>query len=124
MTMTTSSCYAVPSRKPEFSTPWWRFGMATRRLPIYSDREKYPWPVLLLLDLKMPGLDGFDVLVWWRKQAPAEPLPIVVFSSSNRDSDIQKAMELGADAYCSKPAGFDYLLRVAHELRDRWLSLP
>jgi CheY-like chemotaxis protein len=91
---------------------------------IYSDREKYPWPVLLLLDLQMPGLDGFDVLAWWQKQEPADPLPIVIFSSSNRESDIHKAMELGADAYCAKPAGFDYLLRVAHELRDRWLSLP
>jgi len=91
---------------------------------IYSDREKYPWPVLLLLDLQMPGRDGLDVLAWWQKQEPGDPLPIVVFSSSNRESDIQKAMELGADAYCAKPAGFDYLLRVAHELRDRWLSLP
>jgi CheY-like chemotaxis protein len=88
---------------------------------IYSDRRKYPWPDLLLLDLKMPMLDGFEVLTWWQTQEQAADLPIIVLSSSNRDQDIHRAMELGAHGYCAKPAGFDYFVMVARELQNRWL---
>jgi two-component system response regulator len=87
----------------------------------YRDREKYPWPALLLLDLKMPKVDGFGVLAWWRRTNRTIELPIVVMSSSNQERDIQRAMELGATSYCVKPCSFQYLVHVAAELRDRWL---
>jgi len=89
---------------------------------VYADREKYPWPALMLLDLKMPALDGFDVLMWWRKRDGAGTLPIVVMSSSNRDEDVAKAMELGVVAYHIKPSDFGYLVEVARELADRWIN--
>src|SRR5215813_3168859 len=63
----------------------------------FADRVKYPWPALMLLDLKMPMLDGFDVLAWWRESGARE-LPIVVMSSSNQESDVKRVMALGAAA--------------------------
>jgi CheY-like chemotaxis protein len=87
----------------------------------YGDRAAHPWPTLMLLDLKMPLLNGFEVLSWWREQDYERDLPIVVMSSSNQESDIEQAMALGATAYRVKPSDFQYLVAVAQELRDRWL---
>jgi len=88
----------------------------------YSDRKEYPWPVLMLLDLKMPMVDGFDVLNWWRERGRERDLPIVVMSTSNHEADVKRAMDLGAAAYRVKPSEFERLLAVASELRDRWLD--
>ena len=89
---------------------------------IYADREMYPWPALMLLDLKMPASDGFEVLKWWSEHKRLKELPIIVMTSSNQESDIQKAMALGASAYQVKPGSFNYLVEVARELRERWLK--
>jgi CheY-like chemotaxis protein len=89
---------------------------------IYAEREKYPLPALMLLDLKMPGRDGFEVLKWCRQQKEWAELPIVVMTSSNEDTDIQRAMALGAAAYQIKPMSFEYLVEVVRELRERWLK--
>src|SRR6266496_2243141 len=51
----------------------------------YHDRAQYPFPDLLLLDLKMPMMNGFDVLAWWRQQPHAKDLPVVVLTGSNQD---------------------------------------
>jgi len=60
-------------------------------------------PLVVFLDLKMPGMSGFDVLRWVRKQ-PSMPLPeIVILSGSDQDSDIEMAMDMGAKAYLVKP---------------------
>ncbi len=92
---------------------------------IYADREKYPWPCLMFLDLKMPRLNGLDVLARWQKarqrQEMPEDLPIVVVSSSNLEADIERALALGARAFRVKSNDFDYLFTVAKELRDSWL---
>src|SRR5215475_14082938 len=57
---------------------------------VYSDRRLYPSPTLMLLDLKMPLVDGFEVLAWCREQGYERSMPIVVMSSSNHDSDIAR----------------------------------
>jgi CheY-like chemotaxis protein len=88
----------------------------------YGNRKVYPLPMLMLLDLKMPMVDGFEVLAWCREQGHERSIPIVVMSSSNYDSDIARAMVLGATAYRVKPADFQYLVAVAKELRDIWLK--
>jgi CheY-like chemotaxis protein len=88
----------------------------------YSDRNEHPLPALMLLDLNMPLLNGFDVLLWRHKQPELRELPIVVMSSSHSQEDIQRALSLGAASYCIKPAGLQYLIQVARELRDRWLN--
>ena len=90
----------------------------------YSDRKRFPLPTLLLLDLKMPKVDGFDVLTWLKSQPAWRSLPVVVLSSSSREDDIQRARALGADDYRVKPADFDDLLALAQDVAARWLSAP
>ncbi len=88
----------------------------------FGDRASYPWPALMLLDLKMPLLDGFDVLTWCREHPPARDLPIVVMSSSNQESDVERAMALGAAAYQVKSGDLQHLLAFARNLREKWLK--
>jgi CheY-like chemotaxis protein len=88
----------------------------------YSDRRKYPMPCLMLLDLKMPRCDGFEVLAWRQKEPALQYFPVVVFTSSNQERDIQRAMELGATAYAVKPARLEYLIAMAEELQSKWLK--
>jgi len=71
----------------------------------FADRLAYPMPQLLLLDLKMPGKNGFDILHWLKQNPPAPPIKIVVLSGSDLDLDIQAALNLGAERYLIKPAG-------------------
>jgi CheY-like chemotaxis protein len=59
--------------------------------PPYADRSVYPQPALLLLDLKMPRLNGFDVLAWWAARPEWRDLPVVVLSSSSHETDIDRA---------------------------------
>ena len=88
----------------------------------YRDRARYPVPALLLLDLKMPKVDGFDVLTWLKTRPEFEGLPVVVLSSSSREDDIQRARTLGAVDYRVKPADFDELLILAQDVTTRWLN--
>jgi CheY-like chemotaxis protein len=85
----------------------------------YGDRKLYPLPNLMLLDLKMPIMDGFEVLAWCREQGHGRSMPIVVMSSSNHDSDMARAMALGATAYKVKQCNFQYLVSVAKDLAGR-----
>jgi CheY-like chemotaxis protein len=88
----------------------------------YGDRGRHPWPALMLLDLKMPLVNGFEVLSWWQTQKKERDLPIVVLSASNLEEDIEKAMALGATAYQVKPYDFSHLLLLARGWGDRWLT--
>ena len=88
---------------------------------LFSDRNAYPLPTLLLLDLKMPRMDGFDVLEWVRSQKSLRRLLVVVFSSSEEIGDINRAYDLGANSYLVKPADFDELLKLAEDLGRYWL---
>jgi CheY-like chemotaxis protein len=68
----------------------------------YSDREQNPQPDMVFLDLKMPGLDGFEVLSWIRQDRRLT-VPVAVLTSSPEDSDRMRARILGADCYLLKP---------------------
>jgi len=68
----------------------------------FSNREKFPSPDLVFLDLKMPGMDGFDVLTWMRQERGLK-VPVAVLTSSPEDSDRKRARALGADCYLLKP---------------------
>jgi CheY-like chemotaxis protein len=68
----------------------------------YQDREAYPVPTILLLDLKMPRRDGFEVLGWIRRQPFLRRLVVVIFTSSDLDVDVNRAYDLGANSYLSK----------------------
>lgn len=69
----------------------------------FGDPEQFPWPDLLLLDLKMPGYNGFDVLSWIQQHPGPRPLKTIVLSGSEMKADIQQAQALGAVAYTTKP---------------------
>src|SRR5947208_69006 len=73
----------------------------------YSDRQQFPEPALVLLDLTMPGMSGFDVLRWANRQSPASMPPIIVFSYSRLEQDRRLALELGAKQYLVKPLDLD-----------------
>jgi CheY-like chemotaxis protein len=79
---------------------------------IYSDRTRYPLPILLLLDLKMPGSSGFEVLQWVRNQRPLDRMLVVVLTGSSRAPDMERAFHLGANAYVVKSAKYDDLVSL------------
>lgn len=85
----------------------------------YSDRGKFPYPDLMLLDLKMPLKNGWEVLEWLQKQT-ARPVT-VVFSGSDRTEDIQKALSLGADYYQVKPPEFEGWISTVRVL-ERYMA--
>jgi CheY-like chemotaxis protein len=89
--------------------------------PPFADRLNSPLPALLLLDLKMPRLNGFDVLEWWRARDELRDLPVVVLSSSVHETDMDKARGMGAREYIIKPHGFSELTKLVQELCARWL---
>ena len=89
----------------------------------YADRELYPLPVLLLLDLKMPRKNGFEVLHWLRGQSGLKRLPAVILTSSSQTSDVNQAYDLGANSYLVKPTSLDRLAQVIRSLETYWLTL-
>jgi CheY-like chemotaxis protein len=68
----------------------------------FDQRDRHPLPDVILLDLKLPGKDGFDVLMWARSQGSLQATPIIVLTSSDRPEDLQRANALGATAYLNK----------------------
>jgi len=69
----------------------------------YGDRNLFPLPILLLLDLNMPKKSGFEVLEWIRQQPFLKTLAVDIFSGSGRSEDIDRALRLGANLYLKKP---------------------
>jgi CheY-like chemotaxis protein len=69
----------------------------------YGDRDQYPLPSIMLLDLHMPQKDGFEVLTWTRAQAAFKNLTIIVMTASMQPADVQRAFDLGASSYLVKP---------------------
>jgi len=88
----------------------------------YADRNEFPLPAVMLLDLNMPMRDGFDVLDWLRKQSRLKRLSTIVLTSSLRPEDVERAFELGAHSYLVKPAALEDLVAMIRCLRD-WLKL-
>lgn len=86
----------------------------------YSDRTQFPLPDAVLLDLKMPGKDGFSVLQWRLAEKTAKLLPVIVFSSSSLATDIARAYELGASSYVVKPSNPARLHDFAQALKTWW----
>lgn len=89
----------------------------------YSDRDQYPLPGLILLDLKLPRRSGIEVLAWLREQPVLKRLPVVVLSTSETNSDINQAYDLGANAYMVKPIAFDDLVDMIKTLNLHWITL-
>ncbi len=89
----------------------------------YADRKKFPLPFLLLLDLKMPGTDGFEVLQRLRQDPEFKRLLIVVLTSSNRQSDVDRAYEMGANSYLVKPVSFEEMANLIRRFEMYWTEI-
>ena len=87
----------------------------------YADRNKFPWPCLVLLDLKLPHVMGLDVLKWIREQ-PGPALVAIILSASAEDADIAAAYRLGANAFLTKPSQASKLEDMAKAIKDFWLT--
>ena len=83
----------------------------------------YPLPNLLLLDLKLPNVDGFQVLAWLRAQPGLCRMLVVVFSASSNPEDISRAYALGANSYVIKPQDAGELVGVVDRLQNYWLRI-
>jgi len=88
---------------------------------LYQDRDCYPLPVLVLLDLKLPRRSGLDVLNWLRNESDTKLLPVVVLTSSEQQSDIDQAYAAGANSYLAKPPSPTELLEMARTIGLYWL---
>jgi len=85
----------------------------------YADREKFPYPGLILLDLRMPEMDGFEVMEWLKSHPAHAAIPVIVLSAFDQQKNIRRAYQLGARTFLSKPI-------QAENIRDaiRALVLP
>ncbi len=90
----------------------------------YTDRQEHPLPSVVLLDLNLPEVQGFEVLKWVRMQPAHTHLPVVVFSSSERDDDQVRAKVLGANEFVKKPGSGANFIEVVQQLNSRWLRAP
>ena len=87
----------------------------------FSNRNEYPLPDLILLDLKMPKLDGFETLLWLRNQPGIRNIPVVILTSSADLGDVTKAYALGANSYLVKPVDFEHSIELVKVLHRYWL---
>jgi len=88
----------------------------------YANREEYPLPDLFLLDLKMPRVNGFEVLKWVRSQPGLAPLRILVLTSSEEIRDVNEAYKLGANSFLVKPLDFQDFTQLSRLIQDFWLK--
>ena len=90
---------------------------------VYADRNAYPLPTYMLLDLKVPKVSGLELLASIRERAEHRHLRVVILSSSGEPTDRARARELGVDAYFVKPTRSADLLGVVREIARTW-GLP
>jgi DNA-binding response OmpR family regulator len=87
----------------------------------YSDRAQYPIPSLLLLDLKMPIKNGFEVIKWARRKPYLQFMRILVLTSSDSLKDVNLAYKLGANSFLVKPLDFENCAELGASIRE-WLG--
>ena len=89
----------------------------------YADRLEYPMPDLVLLDLKLPGIDGFEVLKQVKATEGLKRLPVIILTSSQEEGDRAIGYDSGANSYLVKPVAFDEFIKVVTQIADYWISL-
>jgi CheY-like chemotaxis protein len=89
----------------------------------FAEREKHPLPTVVFLDLKLPGISGFEVLTWLRQQRRLNDVRVVVLTGSKKSLDVYRAYELGANSYLVKPVRADDIARLAKSLKLPWMAL-
>ncbi len=88
----------------------------------HADRATHPIPSLLLLDIKMPRMNGFDVLDWLATRPEFNQLPKIILSSSSREEDVERAHQMGVRDYLVKPSGFEELVHMMERLHSRCID--
>lgn len=89
----------------------------------FANREEFPIPSLVLLDLKLPRVPGLNVLSWVRKQPTLGRMLVVILTSSREAVDINRAYELGANSYLVKPVSSEDLAELIRSVGRYWLGL-
>jgi CheY-like chemotaxis protein len=89
----------------------------------FADRLEYPLPALLLLDLKMPGTDGYEVLKWIRQEPGLRKLRVIVLTGSVSMHDLNLAYQAGANSFLVKPGNFVQFVEILRTLGDFWLGM-
>lgn len=87
----------------------------------YADREKYPFPNVLILDIKMPRMTGLEFLEWIKRHPQYRVIPTLILSSSQEAVDVAQAYALGANSYMVKPAKIDDLQELARIVHEYWI---
>jgi two-component system response regulator len=90
---------------------------------IYADRDKTVMPQLILLDLKLPRMNGLELLQRIRTDDRTKLLPVVILTSSNEERDLFNSYSLGANSYIRKPVNFVQFTKAIHQLKSYWLAL-
>jgi CheY-like chemotaxis protein len=88
----------------------------------YGDRNKFPLPIIMLLDLNMPKMNGFDVLAWVRGQPGLKRLAIIILTASMRREDMERVFDLGATSYLVKPSNLQTLAAMMRCLCE-WIQI-
>lgn len=86
----------------------------------YADRQKFPFPGLILTDLKMPRMSGIELLKWLKHNPHYRVIPTIVLTSSMEKSDIQQSYFYGANSYLVKPGSFEELQKMMSTIFEYW----
>jgi CheY-like chemotaxis protein len=80
-------------------------------------------PLLILLDLKLPKIDGIEVLRQLKNHAKYKTIPVIVLTTSAEDRDVQTVYDLGANSYIIKPLGFEHFIEMIVQIEQYWIRL-
>jgi len=89
----------------------------------YANRDEFPMPSIILLDLKMPGIDGFEVLNQIKSTEGLKRIPVIILTSSKDEGDRALSYDIGANSYLLKPVSFEGFIEVVKKIDDYWFSL-
>jgi CheY-like chemotaxis protein len=88
----------------------------------YSDHKKFPRPDVILLDLRLPRIDGLEVLKQIKRDLTLQAIPVVVLTTSDAEKDLAQAYEYHANSYVTKPVNFENFSRLLRDLGYYWLA--
>lgn len=89
---------------------------------VYADRDKYPMPDILMLDLKLPHKTGLEVLRWVREHKTLSPMVVLILTSSSERIDVEEAYRLHVNAYVVKPTSLNHMVDIARNIQNFWLN--
>ena len=89
----------------------------------YADRSRFPLPILILLDLKLPRRSGLEVLAWLKDQEALRRIPVVMLTSSEQPRDVDAAYDSGVNSYLVKPVEYDSLFKMLKAVNLYWMML-